>query len=1217
MTTHPFQPIRRFVATFGFQQTSQSSAIRTTREKHPARLWVWALILTLATASGVLAQSQNGSISGVVTDNSGAVVAKAQVTVINVGTGAIRGTTTTSAGAFTVEGLPPQDYKVSVTAPGFGKTEATLNVSVGSSNTINIKLSVSDTTVSIDVAANSLSGINLENGELSQVISTSQLVELPTETRNPYALTGLSGSVSADPSATSRGVGYNINGARSASTEILLDGNENTYLFSVGVATVVPLDAVQEFRLITSNYGPEYGRASGGVVNVITKSGTNSFHGTVYEFYRPSTFASNSYYNNANGIPLHRFVRNNFGYSIGGPIKRDKLFFFSDTEWLRIRSNNVTQYYIPTSQFINASNANTQSFFKQFGTVSGSPTGKILTLGAIGGAPGAVSSAFATDRKTLEALPGGVFTDAFPMLQQVNVTVPSDAGGGVPQNTYNTLARVDFNLSQHTQMYGRYVLYNLASPVGTGNVSPYAGFSTGQTTKAQNLVYGLTHTFSPTLTAQVGIGLLRVNVNQPLGANPAGPTLFINSGAAPSVAGNLLVFPGYNEGNAGNGLPSGGPQNNITVSPELTWVKGAHTFTFGGQYTYIRDNHTFAIYENAQEALLSSGTNGALVNFQAGVFNYFQANLDPQGKYPCVKNLVTGATPGTNGAPFDPTCTLTTPIAQPNFSRSNRYQEGAFFFNDSWKASPRLTLNAGIRYEIYGTQHNKNAALDSNFYFGTSGTLQDRIRAGKILRVNDPAPAGVQNPGGKLWNTNYKQFAPRLAFAYDLTGDGKTSLRGGYGISFERNFGNVTYNVALNPPAQLAISFTNADVGASIPINNGVLGSFSGTSGVQKAIPPGTVRAVDPRIKPAYNQFYSLALERQINPILSAGATYSGGRGIHNYSIANYNRSYYGQVYENDPALYIKGVGSPTNLTNTNRLNPQYTSINVRGADGDSYYNGLNFFVRGNNLYHQGLMLTLNYTYSHSTDNTSSTFTDGQSNGDVGGVAYFDPYNHGLDHGNSDFDVKHRIAISTVWAIPYADHTTGFTHLALSGWQLSSIFSASTGTPFTMYDCGLTNITACARVRFQQPQPYQRTGNSIPTTTPDNFQYITFPTYSVNGARNNAAYGSYADPKIGAADLPTIVNGIDTFPGGMTARNAFRGPGVMAFDLAVNKTIHFTERYGLQLRCETYNFLNHANSYLNLTGANDVNNTPYAQIYKNGPGQGANRQLQLAAKFIF
>lgn len=1163
------------------------------------------LVLVMGVLGGGVAfgQSQNGSISGVVTDATGAVVANASVTVTNIATGGVRSTVTTGSGDYSIQGLPPQDYKVVVTSAGFGTSTANLNVSVGSANTVNVKLAASGGDVSVDVAANSLAGVNLENAENSQVVSTQQILELPTETRNPYALVSLSGSVSADPSAANRGVGVNISGARSASTEILLNGIENTQLFSVGVATTVPLDAVQEFRVITSNYGPEYGRASGGVVNVVTKSGTNGIHGSAYEFYRPSTFASGSYFNNANGIPQHRFVRNNFGYSVGGPIIKDKLFAFSSTEWLRVRSSNVIQYLIPTSQFIAASNANTVNFFKAFGTVSATPTGKILTLGQIGGAPGSVSSAFAADRTALETTAPGTFNDNFPVLQQVNVTVPIDAGGGAPQNTYNTIGRVDFNMTEKTQMYGQYVRYSFATPLGGGNNSPYAGYSTAQTTLAQNAQFGITHTFTPRLTSQLQIGLLRLNVNQPLGANPAGPTLFVNSGAAPVIANNNFVFPGYSENNAGNGLPSGGPQNNIQISPVVTYIRGKHTFTLGGQYTYIRDNHTFAIYENAQESLNVSGTANALVNLYNGTSNYFQANLDPQGKFPCVKDLVAGTTTVT------PACTLVTPIAQPNFSRSNRYNEAAGFFNDSWKMTPRLTINAGLRYELYGTQHNKNAALDSNFYFGTTGTLQDRIRAGKILQVNSPAPAGVQNPGGKLWNTNYKQFAPRFAFAYDVFGDGKTSLRGGFGISYERNFGNVTYNVALNPPSQLAISFTSADTGAPIPISTGVLGQFSGLAGVTKAIPPGTVRAVDPKIKPAYSEFYTLSIERQVTPTMTAGAAYTGTRGIHNYSIANYNRSYYGQVYENDPAKYV-----PSGAANSNRLNPQFTSINVRGADGDSYYNGVDTFVRGANLFHQGVTLTTHYTYSHSTDNTSSTFTDGQSNADVGGVAYFDPYNHAIDHGNSDFDVKHRVSTSVIWAIPYADKTTGLTRAALAGWEIGGVFAASTGTPFSMYDCGIAAVTACARVRFTTPQPYQRTGDSIPTSTPDLFQYITFPTYSHAAG---SAYGTYGDPKVGAADLPTIVNGIDTFPGGMTARNAFRGPGVMSFDMDVNKTIHITERYRIQLRGEAYNVLNHANSYLNLSGANDVSNTNYAQISKNGPGQGGNRQLQLAAKFIF
>ena len=1185
-----------------------------------AMFLIAAFVLSSSPAWG---QAQNGSISGVVTDSSGAVVGSAKVAVTSLTTGSIRTTQTTAEGDYTVQQLPPEDYKVVVTAPGFATSSSTLNVSVGSANTVNVKLTVGNATVTVEVAANSVSGINLENAENSQVIASNQMTEFPTESRDPYDFVSLSGNVSTDPSngpnGASRGVGVNISGSRSASTEILLDGIENTYLFSVGVGTPVPVDAVQEYRVITSNYGPEYGRASGGVVNVVTKSGTNQFHGTMWEFYRPSTFAAQSTYNKANGIPLNRFVRNEFGFVVGGPVIKDKLFFFGGNEWLRVRSSNVTQFYVPAASFISKSSAATQAFFTQYGTLSATPVGNPLTLGQVGGGPGALTSSFATDRTKLETNFPTQFNDSTPIFQLVQETAFSDAGGGSPQNTYNTIGRIDFNMSQTTQMYGRYVLYNQVTPVGTQNVSPYAGYNTADTTKAQDLVYGLTHSFSQALTSQLQIGLVRVNQNEPLGANPAGPTLFINETSF-SVGGISVVGPGYSATSASVGLPSGGPQNDIVISPVVTYTKGRHTMTFGGQYTYIRDNHTFPIYDNAQESL-STATTGALVNFQAGVFNFFQANIDPQGKFPCAKSLTTGATPGagnsTNGtAAFDPTCTITTPLNPPVFGRSNRYQEGAWFANDSWKITPRLTINVGIRYELFGTQHNKNSALDSNFYPGTTGSLADRIRAGKILNVNATAPAGVQSPNGKLWKTNYKQFAPRIGFAYDLTGDGRTSLRGGYGISYERNFGNVTYNVALNPPGQFAISLTNADNGGvSFPISTGILGPFGSIAGIQKALPQASARAVDPNMKPAYNQFYTLAIERQINSGFAVGVNYTGERGIHNYSIANYNRLYYGQVYENDPALWTKATGSPASLKNTNRLNPQYTGINIRGADGDSYYNGLNVSVRANNLYKTGLTLTANYTYAHSTDNSSSTFaSDGGSNGAlVGGVSYFDPFNHGLDRGSSDFDVKHRIALGFIYTTP-AFGTSGFTRDAVQGWEIGTQFVAYTGTPFTMYDSNLATSGngIYARAHFNVPVHHQRVRKSTAVAdSPDFYDYIDFPDY------NSTNYAQYGDPKLGYSDMPTMVNGIDTF-GNMSSRNAFRGPGAQTLNADLIKNFKVTERFGLQFRAELFNVLNHPNEYLNLDGSNDVGSTTYIETYKNvGPFTSDNRQLQLAGKITF
>ena len=1177
-----------------------------------------SLVAILIFATGIaMGQSQNGTVSGTVTDSTGAVVSNAVVSVTNVATGAVRTVKTTSSGDYDIEGLPPQDYKLSVTAPGFGSTTtAVFNVSVGSNNKVNAKLSVKQEDTTVEVSANSIAGINLENAENSQVINTEQITELPTLTRNPYDFVALSGNANSDPQGTNRGTGVGLGGGRSASTEILLDGIENTYLFSVGVATQTPVDSVQEYRVITSNYGPEYGRASGGVVNVSTKAGTNAFHGTAWEFFRPSTFVSVDSFQKAKGGTQHRFTRNEFGFVVGGPIKRDKLFFFGGNEWLRVRSSNALFFEVPTAQFIALSNTNTQSFFSTYGNLVGTPVGNPYTLCQIGGGANCaggttVSSAFSSDRTKLLTVPG--FTDNTPIFQLVQTVVPANAGGGNPVNQYNPIGRLDFNMTDKTQMYGRYILFTAVNPVGAGSASPYQGYNTPVTLKSQNLVYGLTHTFNSHWQTQVQLGLMRVNSNSPLGDRPAGPTLFINSTTA-SVGGTNIVGPGYSPTSASNGLPSGGPQNNIVVSPLFTYTAGKHTITFGGQYTYIRDNHTFPIYDNAQESLVSTGTQGALVNFQAGVFNYFQVNIDSQGKYPCVKSLTTGLQVVT------PACTITTPISLPVFGRSNRYQEFAGFVNETWRATPRLTLNVGLRYELYGTQHNKNPNLDSNFYFGTAGSDFDKIRNGMILRTTDSAPAGVQNPNGKLWNTNYKQFAPRLSFAYDLMGDGKTSLRGGYGISYERNFGNVTYNVALNPPGQFAISITNNDNGGvSFPISTGTVGPFSSIAGIQKALPQASVRAVRPDIKPSYQEFYTLGIERQIASSISAGITFQGARGIHGYSIANYNRSYYGQVYENDPAKYTSGA------TNTNRLNPQYTSINVRGSDADSYYSAVNFSLRASNMFHTGLTFTSNYTYAHSTDNLTATFaSDGGSNGtDVGGVAYFDPFNKLLDHGNADTDIKHRLALGLIYKTP-SFGTSGILRKVVEGFEYGTQFVANTGTPFTMYDGGLPEVTVEARARFLTPVPTQRTSHSTAVAgAPGYYNYIQFPGFAA-GPRTAADpnYGYYVDPKVGAADLPTVTGSGDQFynagsTGQMSARNGFRGPGQFSFNADLNKNIKITERYGLQLRLEVYNVLNHQNEFMAFGGTNDITTTnasgaPFAESVKDGQ-----RQLQLAGKFTF
>ena len=1133
------------------------------------------------------AQVEFGSISGVVTDASGATVQNAAVAVVNTANGATRNTTTGGSGDYRIPDLTPGNYKVTVTAPGFAGATETLNVAVGSASQLNVKLSVKGDATQVIVAADNSGSVNLQNAEVSQVIDSKQIVQLPSLTRNPYDFAQLSGFASGDPTIKSdRGVGLNFSGARSASTDILLDGAENTDAFAVGVGQTVPLDAVQEYRVITSGMGAQYGRASGGIVNVVTRSGGNSFHGSAWEFNRISTFASDGYSNNAQfkagntDVAKPRFTRNQFGYSVGGPIVKDKLFFFSSTEWLRIRSQATIVSEVPDPALIAASASNTQSFFSAYGKLAHPVNGRVYTAGYL--ADPNNSQPFQSDAAGLIA--SGALTADTPAFDTVSYQTAADSGAGAPQNTWYTLNRFDYTLSDKTTLFGRYSLLNGILSPGTNNTSPYAGYETGSTNYDNNGLGSLTHVFGPRLASTTKVLFSRLNNLQPLGKNPVSPTLYVNSNSAETLGSGSIYFPGYSATSPGNAIPFGGPQNSLQVLEDLNWTIGAHTLTLGGEYLYIKDNRSFGAYEEGVEALVQSGTKGALKNFVNGNLGLFQAAVNPQGKYPCSRDLATGKYQVTAD------CTINLPVSSPNFSRSNRYHDGAAYLADTWKATPRLTIDAGLRWEVYGPQHSTHPNLDSNFFFGPGDTEFDRIRTGSLK-------TRVTAPNGRLWKLNLLQFGPRIGVAYDLSGDGKTSLRAGYGIAYERNFNNVTFNVIQNPPNYAVVSFTKADLtaGQSLEISTGNLGQF-GTGTGTKFLPNTTLRAVDPNIKPAYNQFYVASLQHQVGNSTVLRLEYTGERGIHNYSIANLNRSYFGGVYEGDAHV-------------SNRLNPQFSNINFRGADGDSYYNGLNVGLTSANIRSQGLTVTANYTYSHAMDNTSSTFTDGGSNNT--NLGYLDPFNHGLDRGSSDFDIRHRVASSLVWDLPYAHNTTGITNRLLDGWQLASIFTASTGTPFSYFDCSAA-VTACPRAMPLVAVPHARTGNSKDISSlfgPNTFSYITLPEYTPTN------YTMYADPIVGAGDLPTCTGVLGagcSFPGNMTARNAFRGPGRWNVDFDAVKAFKITESTSLQLRGEAYNVLNHANTYLNLGGSNDISSTNYVLAYKDG-----RRQMQLAARFVF
>src|SRR5271165_1449498 len=316
-------------------------------------------------------QTETGQISGTIRDASGAVVSGAKVTVKSVNTGFTRDAVTNSAGLYNITTLRPDTYDVTVEASGFQKYARRVEVAVGSQNEVSAQLAVGATATTIEVSGLAETvAVNTENQTLSQIVTTTDLNRLPTnQNRNPYALVGTAGNVSEDSSGANRGAGFSINGQRTASTSILLDGAENVDLFTASVGQNIPLDSVQEFSVMTSNFTAEFGRASGGIVNLVTKSGSNQFHGSAYEFNRISHLSSNTYQNVVTDTKKGVFTRNNFGFSLGGPVIKNKLFFFDNLEWTRVRSAAPQFLTIldPASYSLLASAS--QAFFTQYGNI--------------------------------------------------------------------------------------------------------------------------------------------------------------------------------------------------------------------------------------------------------------------------------------------------------------------------------------------------------------------------------------------------------------------------------------------------------------------------------------------------------------------------------------------------------------------------------------------------------------------------------------------------------------------------------------------------------------------------------------------------------------------------------------------------------------------------------------------------------------------------------
>jgi outer membrane receptor protein involved in Fe transport len=921
--------------------------------------------------------------------------------------------------------------------------------------------------------------------------------------------------------------------------------------------------------VLTNNFGAEYGRASGGVVNLVTKSGSNAFHGSAYEYNRVSALSANTEQNNATDTPKGVFTRNDFGFALGGPVKKDKLFFFNNTEWIRVRSAGSSFASIIDPGSVASLAPASQAFFSQYGKL-------------------------ASNVKTVQTGPCSATVPNGPTCDEVSYSIPSDSGGGNPQNTWMEVARVDWNIGPNTTFFGRYAAYNELDFPGVVNASPYVGYNTGQTNFDQNYDFSLSHFFTQTIANTVKLTYNRLNGPvQPLAQAPVGPTLYTAS-SVPSVLGQPLIYPGYNEFTPGNAIPFGGPQNLYQVHDDLSWTKGKHQFKFGGQFVQLRDNRVFGAYENPTE-ILGTSLDAGIANLMTGNIYQFSGAVNPQGKYPCPRNA-------SGVYQVSPACTLTLPVGPPAFNRNYRYNDGAAYAQDSWKILPRFTLNLGLRWEYYGVQHNANQALDSNFVLGQGANLYEQIRSGQVELAKD---------GGVFWKPQYHNFGPRVGFAWDIFGNGKTAFRGGYGISYERNFGNVTYNTIQNPPAYAVVNLQAGVDLPSMPVYTDTAGPLAGTG--TKFLPSVSQRAVNQNMKSAYGETWNASIDQSVGKGVFS-VSYAGSHGVHLYDIANINIAGYGAAFMGDARA-------------ANRLNYQYGAMNYRSDNGYSHYNALNVRYGVTNLGNKGLGLTANYTYSHSLDNISSTFSDGYES--LYGLGYLDAFNPRLNYGNSDFDIRHRLNLAATWDVPWLKSASNaFVRTAFGGWGMGLIYNVRSGLPFSIFDSTGYNgqgypLWAPGQVVARSASPVAPTGADA-AGSPNLFNYIQLPTTagSVVGLGNSLGVPNCTG--LYHVGCTYTINGA-----AYSDRNQFISPGFWNWDMNFYKTFKLTERFGLQFRGEFYNIFNHHNQYVyvyNLDAASvaaDSQGRYFIQTEKGGPtGQAGTptderRNIQFGLKLMF
>jgi len=1027
------------------------------------------------------AQITRATISGVVTDPTGAAIPGATVTATNTGTTEKRTTVSSTSGNYTLTELNPGNYLITVTAPGFATLEERgIKVDVAARLGMNFGLEIGKTSTTVEVNA-AAPMVETTNSTISDVVSQEKIVDLPLNGRDVYALVSLEPGVV--PGTIVRGEGVSSNGMRAEAANYMLDGADNNDVGVTGWNTAVALDDVAEYRVLTNNYSAEFGRSPGFIADTITKSGTNRFHGVGYDFVRNSDLDSASFVNNYTGSPKDVLRRNQYGGNVGGPIRKNKTFFFGSFESTLVRPGSVLYgATVPTQNYINSLPTTSYAYqiLQKFPPPTSNAGGYSDSLGnPTCGTPPVACDASNADLAKVE----------YPTVATY-------------QNTYYVTGKIDENINEANRVTGAFHYERDRYPQD-GNVSPYKAFNSPYIGDSRNFNLNYTHTFSPTIVNEARAGLNRNLAGYPVN----------------------LVFPVMVEDLTGTSLPSTNanlPQtfteNTIFVNDLLTITRGRSTYKMGGDYRRIRNGSVFAPEEGAYIEFNSLGT-------PAGAPNYCN-EIEPAG--------VEG--PGcsfSQDAPYIMEQVLNPSISTPTlpeFYRGYRQNEGSVFFQDDVKVTRKLTLNAGLRWEYYGPPHNFRPDIDYTVLDGSGDNIFERIAGAYSSQV-------INNPGdmkGVVWRKNYKDFAPRLGFAYDPFGTGKTALRGGFGIAYSRLYNNVFENIRFNPPNFCFCDFSPfADWGLP-PFTYDPFDQVAGISTVTSSV--GSTRHMDQNMKTAYGENFFFGVEREVAPNTVLHVNYVGTGGVKLYTVSSDNR-----------------LNSGHFLGYSGRLNPNFTDDNFRSNNAHSTYSSLQ--VELVHRYHNGMGWQASYTWGHALTNLSDAFT-GSGGQSTGFTQAFDP---AADKGNADFDVRHILQVNYNYELPFYRDQKGFIGHALGGWTLNGITTYRTGNPITIWDSTDPNEDHIFndRVNIVAGAPW-KAGNT-PTAPngaaiPGGVQYLSPSAFSL------------VTPALDAA--------------GTEAQGEFHAPGSWNWDIGVHKDFavkYLGEAGKLEYRAEFFDAFNHAN----------------------------------------